>query len=361
MITIGGRMALDRPTYKTIRDRAAATIESRLPGADARTPATDLSVQTHVTAEVASGLYDFGLRIADQILPNTADLDHLATIALDWGIYQKAAAVASGQVSISRTGTETVTVPAGTVFQASGLDYATDSDVSALSATVLLPVTCTTAGLSGNLEDGVPLSLVSPVAGLAARGRASGINGGSDQESGASLLTRLLARMRSAPHGGAATDYVQWATACSGITRAWTYGNSPRPGMVTVLVVADGNDNGPMPSSQQITDVQAYMDQDDTAPVTAEVIVRGPIMIDHDLIIAIAPRNSETEAAVAKAVRAWYRAESEPGQIGARSRLMAAISAADGEVKHRLVWPDTDQFPAKWEMAQVRSIDFQDY
>lgn len=354
-------MSLDRPTYKALLERYIGAIETRLPGADARLPASDLNVTGHVVTEVASGLYDFGLRIADQILPNTADADQLEIIAADWGIYLKPAVAASGTVTLTRTGIGDVPVDAGTIVRCAGQDYRTDGEVTISTAAAEVAIIAVTAGVMGNLDSGLSMSLVSPIAGMATKGVSGEISGGSDQESPASLLDRLLARMRRPPHGGNADDFKAWALCCDGITRAWSYKATPRRGFVTVLVVRDNNLSGPMPTIAEVATVQAYMDRPDIAPVCAEVIVRAPTPVLHDLLIRIYPNTTAVRAAAATAIRAWYRSESEPGQLGALSRLSAAISAAEGEERHRIVMPSSDAVLTAFEMAVIHSITFEDY
>lgn len=354
-------MSLSRPTYKALLERQIATIETRLPGADARLPASDLNVTAHVMSEVASGLYDFGLRIADQILPNTADADQLEIIAADWGIFRKPAVAATGTVTLTRSGTAHVIVPAGTVLQCARQDYMIVAEATVSTATLAVAITAAIAGAAGNQDSGLSMALVSPIAGLAVKGVSSEISGGSDQETTTSLLARLLARMRRPPHGGSADDFERGALDCPGITRAWVYKATPRRGMVTVLVVRDNNEGGPIPVTAEVAEVQAYMDRADISPVCAEVIVRAPTPVLHDLVIQLHPNTAEVRAAAQVAVRAWYRAESVPGQLGALSRLSAAISAAEGEIKHRIVTPAADAVLSAFDMALVNSITFEDY
>ena len=330
-------------------------------GADARLPASDLNVTGHVLAEVASGLYDFGLRIADQILPNSADTDQMEIIAADWGIYRKPATTATGTVTLTRTGAGDVVIEAGTILQCAGADYATDTEVTISTTTLDVAITAVATGLAGDLDAGLSMALVSPIAGLATKGVSGQISGGTDQESPDSLLARLLARMRRPPHGGSADDFQRWALDCPGITRAWVYRAIPRRGVVTVLVVRDNNEAGPIPTDDEVAAVQAYMDRPDVSPVCAEVIVSAPTPVLHHLVIQIAPNTAEVRAAAEAAIRAWYRAESVPGQLGALSRLSSAISAANGETKHRIVAPAADAVLTAFEMALVASVTFEDY
>ncbi|MBX9635643.1 MAG: baseplate J/gp47 family protein [Magnetospirillum sp.] len=354
-------MALDRPDYKTLFDRYAATVETRLTGADARLPGSDLNVSGHVIAETASGLYDFGLRIADQILEDTADEDQLIMIAADWAIYPQLAVAATGMVTLTRTGTGDVPVKAGTIIQCGGQSYITDAEITVSAATAEVAVTAIVVGAAGNLAGGLTMTLAQPIAGLSTRAVSGEISGGTDKESPASLLSRLQARKRRAPHGGNADDFERWAKSVPGVTRAWPYRAIPRRGFVTVLVVRDGNAVGPIPTAGEVADVQAYITRKNVGPIGPEIIVRAPEPVTMDYVIQISPKNAEVEASVLTAMRAWYRAESEPGFLGARSRLSASISAALGEEKHKIVAPAEDPALTLFQMAVVGSVEFEEY
>lgn len=354
-------MSLDRPSYKVLFDRYAATVETRLPGADARLPASDLNVSGHVLAEVSSGLYDFGLRIADQILEDTADEDQLVLIAADWGIYPQQAVPATGTATLTRTGVGNIPVKAGTILQCAGQDYITDAEVTVSAASTQVPVTAVTAGASGNLAAGLTMTLASPVAGIATRAVSGEISGGADKESPSSLLSRLQARKRRPPHGGNADDFVNWAKSVPGVTRAWPYRAIPRRGFVTVLFVRDGNAAGPIPGAGEIAEVLAYITRKNIGPIGPEIIVRAPDPVPMGYVIQLSPNTVEVQAAVLVAMRAWYRAESVPGFLEARSRLSAAISAAVGEEKHRIVSPAEDPALSMFQMAVLGTVEFEDY
>jgi hypothetical protein len=60
-------------------------------------------------------------------------------------------------------------------------------------------------------------------------------------------------------------------------------------------------------------------------------------------------------------MRAWYRTESVPGLLGARSRLSSAISGAIGEEKHKIVSPAEDPALTAFQMAVINSVTFVEY
>ena len=355
-------MPLERDDYQTLLDRVIATIESRLPGADARLPASDLNVQAHVTTEVASGLYDFGLAISRQIIPGMdMDAAELAAYAADWGIVQTQAARATGLVTVTRSGTGDIPVPAGTVLQCANRLYVVTEDVTVSAGIADLPVQAVDPGSAGNVAAALTMTFVSAVAGLAIRAVSAGIDGGTDTESKAALLARLQERMRRPAHGGNPDDFTRWAKSVAGVTRAWTYRATPRRGFTTVLVVKDGNAGGPIPSLEEVQAVQDFIDRPDIGPVCAETIVRAPDPVAVDYLIALSPNTIEVQDSVLAAMRAWYRAESEPGFLGARSRLRAAISAAAGEVAHDILTPVADPALAAFDMAVIGTVTFQDF
>jgi len=354
-------MPLERPSYATIRNRYLATVETRLPGADARLPYSDLDVTGHVLAEAASSLYEFGLRIADQILPNTADADQLEVIAADWSIHRKPAEAAQGSVTVTLIGDPGAVVPAGTRIQIGGRDYATDVAATVTTATAAVAVTALEAGAAGNVEAGASGSLVSPVAGISAKVLAGDIVGGTDPETDGELLARLLLRMRRPPHGGNADDFEGWALDCAGVTRAWVHRGTPRRGIVTVLIVKDGNAGGPIPTAAEVAEVQAYIDRPDIGPVCGECVVRAPDPVVHDLVVQLDPNTPEVRSAALEAIQAFWRSEAAPGATISLSRLSAAISAAAGEVRHRIVAPAADIAHATFEMAVLGAVTFEAY
>lgn len=353
---------LSRDSYAVILGRQIATIESRLTGADARLPASDLNVQAHVVTEVASGLYDFGIKISKQIIPSL-DMDEaeLAAYAADWGIRQNLATPAAGSVTVTRSGSGDIPVKAGVILQCSGLTYSVTEDVTVSTATAEIPVLAVEAGAAGNLEAGLTVTFISAVAGLAIRAASAGISGGTDKESKAALLSRLQERMQRPAHGGNPDDFKMWSKAVSGVTRAWPYRATPRRGFTTVLVVKDGNSGGPIPSADEIQAVQDYIDRDDIGPICGETIVRYPDPVTMDYQIQLSPNTAEVQAAVWAAMRAWFRAEAAPGFLEARSRLSAAISAAAGEEAHKILTPVEDPVLTAFQMAVLGDVTFQDY
>ena len=158
-------MAFNRPSLKTLLQRIRTDIESRLEGADAFLRRSVEGVLALVLTGASHGLHGHIAWVADQIMPDTADLKYLKRWAGLWGIFQKDAVKAVGPVKF--TGTNSTVIPAGTDVQRSdGEIFKTDAEVTIAGGEADADVTAVMAGANGNTEDGATLSLVSPIAGI---------------------------------------------------------------------------------------------------------------------------------------------------------------------------------------------------
>src|SRR4029077_19696830 len=95
------------------------------------------------------------------------------------------------------------------------------------------------------------------------------IDGGTDTETDEQLRSRILHRIRNPPMGGAIADYVTWALAVPGVTRAWA---APEQGVgtITVRFLMDdlrADDDG-WPTSNDLQIVDDYIDK--MRPVTVK-------------------------------------------------------------------------------------------
>ena len=96
------------------------------------------------------------------------------------------------------------------------------------------------AGSASSLEAGLPLSLTAAVPGLnGTSATVVSLTGGADHETIDELRARVLARIQMPPMGGDADDYVAWAKAVAGVTRAWCAPNEMGPGTVTLRIMYD--------------------------------------------------------------------------------------------------------------------------
>jgi len=139
----------------------------------------------------------------------------------------------------------------------------------------------TSAGAAGNLATGTTLRWVSPVAGLGAYVTLStGLSGGYDVESDLALLVRLLAWLRSPPHGGTCADIRRWAEESTdsdgrslGIGRCYMFKWRNGLGSSDAVITQAGSGSARDPGSTKAAKVQTYID-DRRIPSDAIRVVR---------------------------------------------------------------------------------------
>lgn len=332
-------MPFQRPDLKTIVERMQGDAHAAL-GLPARLRRGVLDVVSKVWAGAVHGLYGYGSYISRQILPWSADSEHLERHAGWRGIRRKKGTASRGQAVFS--GQDGAVFPAGVRMLAGEMELQVLSSGVVDGGSVTVDVQAQQIGPESNLPEGTPVSLMSPVAGIYPDGLlAAGLTGGSDVESDASLLSRLECRVQNPPAGGCPTDYTDWAMSREkhgvDVTRVWTSPREMGRGTVTVRFMTDGVGNG-IPVSQAVADVAAYIDT--VRPATADVFVVAPVPVP--LTVQIAGLNPATLAA-RQAVEAGLvdliRRESAPGGTLLVSHIREAISLAVGEYDHELVSP----------------------
>lgn len=310
---------------------------------------SDAEVYARVFAGALHGLYAYADWIAKQIVWDTCDIDTLERIASMWlTVPRKAAAVATGSTTFVVTGV--VVVPSGTVVRAfDGAQYETTAD----SVAGVAPVQALVAGAAGNRPAGQPLSLISPVPGAQTQSIAGELSGGADQEDPEALRARLIARVKTPPDGGSATDYVAWALEVAGVTRAWCAPLELGAGTVTVRFVRDNDVGGIIPDAGEVATVLAYING--VKPVTADVYVVAPVAdpVAYQIsgVFTVAAK-----AAIEVELRDLHLREAAPGVTFLLSHINEAISIAAGETDHALVAPVANVVPAVGHMPTFGSI-----
>lgn len=346
-------MPYQRPTLPDLIDATETDIEARLPNADARLRSSNLNVLARVLAGGEDGLYDFIDWASKQILVDTAEAEMLDRHASVWGITRTPAAFAQGNVTIS--GTNGTVIPAGTrLRRADEVTYATDVEATIASGTSTVAVTSETAAAAGNASAAAAVSLISPIGGATTQAAvaAGGLTGGADAETDAALRTRILARIQQPPHGGAGFDYVKWALAFPGVTRAWVYPQELGVGTVTVRFMMDDTYADGIPLSADVDALQAYLD--DLRPVTADLTVVAPVAVPLNIAaLTITPSTATVQEAIEAEVADLILREAEPGATILISHLREAISIAAGETDHALTDPSADITHATGEIATV--------
>lgn len=190
-----------------------------------------------------------------------------------------------------------------------------------------------------NLADSSALKLVSPVVGVdAAFTAASGVSGGADVEADTDASYRLQQRLAAEPMGGSPADYARWALAVPGITRAWGVRNPAGPTSAGVIIMADGNTGGGLPTLGQRDQVLDYIrDPKRGPPDELFIIIPTPVVINW--VIHLSPDTSAIRTAVEAGLKDLFFREANPGGSIPHSHATEVISSVVGEYNHTISTP----------------------
>ncbi|UGY13732.1 baseplate J/gp47 family protein [Bradyrhizobium septentrionale] len=300
--------------------------------------------------------------LAKQLMPDTAEQEWLDRHGQIWLVNadgskgRKAATYAQGQVQF--TGGTGIVIPIGALMTGgNGVQYQTitageiGADGFGSATAVSL-----TAGRVGNLPDGDVMSLSQTVPGIDTAILFGDMAGGFDTETDDQLRERILFRIQNPPMGGDLADYVAWATAVPGVTRAWA-ACEIGPGTMTVRFLMDDTypDNHGLPQPADVDTVSDYIDS--KRPVTVkDCFVMAPILSFYDITISSLTNDDPTvRARIEQSITDMEFKRSKPGQTMYRSWVDEAISQAVGEETHELDF-ETTVMPAPAYMPTLGTV-----
>lgn len=349
-------MPFNRPPLDLLIARSAASMQSRLPGTDAVLRRSLTGIVARMSAGTEHGLYGYLDWLARQLMPDTAEEEHLERWSSIWGVSRKVAGRASGDVSI--TGTPGAVLPEGTIcLRSDAVRYAVVSDATVgEDGTGTAFLSAVDAGTAGNAPIGTVLALASPVSGLDSRVQAAdGLTGGTDEETDESLKSRLLATIQRTPMGGTQADYEQWALEVPGVTRAFVTQEMGR-GTVTVRFMMDGTYPDGVPKDGDRQAVAAHIET--VRPVTADVYVVLPVADPLNLRLRITPDTAAIRLAAEANLWAAVRRDAVPGGTIFLSRLHEALSLTEKEEDHVILSPTANVTPETGHIVVPGSIEW---
>lgn len=326
------------PGLRTLREQNRDYLLANLTGADAVPPNSRLRVLSDANAALAHGAYEYLDFLADQLLPDTAETEYLDRHGRIWVGGRKPATFAAGTISV--TGINGTLVPAGARWIANGIEFEATAQATVSDAATPVSIRALTPGADGNLVAGSSIPAVSAISGVDSSATVVLVSGGIGVESDDSLRDRVLTRIQRPPQGGAASDYVAWARAVPGVTRAWA-SQEAGLGTVTVRVMMDDDRTGGIPN------------QDDLDAVANYIAVRRPITVSDVYVVAPIPQpisfkitgltrsNNATIAAIEASEKTMFRQRGTPGGTLYRSWVDEAVSRAAGEDHHELQFETT--------------------
>lgn len=245
-------MPYKHPTLTDLRGQVQSDIQSELPKTGGLLRFSNLKITGDVQAGLSYGHYGYLDWIAQQSTPFTATDEYLDAWAALVSVYRKPATAAKSPTA-KATGTGG-TVPAGAIAnRKDGIQYTLDNGftigadgtaLTAVTAVLLSPLDDPTAGGAlGNAPAGTVLTLDKSYSGVDSQiTLVDPATGGINVEKDDPLRTRMLLEFQALPQGGSETDYVNWALAVPGVTRAWCVRRLMGVGTVGVYIMCDGDD-----------------------------------------------------------------------------------------------------------------------
>lgn len=338
-------MPFARPTLTALRALAQADLAAALPGTDPLLSVSNLGIMADLLAEGFHAEYAYLDFIARQAVPFTAVDEAFEGWAALKNILRKPAVAAVIEATFAAT--PLTVLPAGTPLgRGDGVAYTTLADAVASGGGVLVvQARANLAGAAGSIAAGTAVVIGQAVAGITSSGVAVQVTPGVDVEAFEAFRTRVLAAYAAPPQGGAVADYIEWATAVPGVTRAWCAPLGQGPGTVVVYVMLDvaqaafggfpQGTNGV--ASAETRDVAATGDQLTVAdaiyplrPVTALVYAVAPQANTVTFTINLVGASVAVRAAVEAAIAAVFLAYGAPGGVVNNSTIEAAISVISG-------------------------------
>jgi uncharacterized phage protein gp47/JayE len=318
-------MPFQRKTLSTLLSEVAADISSSLQGADALLRFAVLKIVGKVQAAMCNLQFGYLDWIARQAVPFTAEDEYLIGWAALKGVYQKEESKA--QLTAQFPGAAGKVLSSGTpIARGDGVTYTTSTTGTVDgSGNVSVTIIADVAGSAGNADAGTAVSLSVAVDGIQQGGTVTGtVASGADIEDNDDLRSRMLDAYQNPPQGGDSADYVQWALAVAGVTRAWCAPNGFGAGTVVVYTMWDSaevahngfpqgtdgvsqNDKGPggtprgvVASGDQLVVADSIVTKQ---PVTALVYSCAPIANNLTITLSgLTSATTATRAAIASAI-----------------------------------------------------------
>lgn len=341
------------PSFAEIRARQLR--DARNLDATAPTDAdSDLYIRASCTASAVDGLYAYQHWQTRQILPDTADPEYLEQHCALRGITRKAPTCSTGTMTLS--GQAGALVPAGTEGRDDdGELYLTTASAilagEGAAATAQVPCRAQKAGALPDRR-GARITLVSAPSGVQATGLLD-LDGGTDAETDAALLDRLLDYMRTPPAGGTAADYRRWAREVPGVADAQVYPLRQGPG--TVDVVITGQDG--IPGADVVAAAQAHIDAE--RPLGCQATVYAPVPLPVHMSLALRVSGDATLLTLRGPVLAALEAQFallRPGDALVLARCIAAVAGLEGVADVAVLQPAANPAPTALQWCRLGEL-----
>lgn len=304
-------------------------------------------------ADATAALTHLTLRYIDwlalQFLPDTAETEWIDRHGEIWlsnadnTFGRKNATLAEGTATV--TGVPGTFIPAATQLDSGEVTYETLLEAEIGTVATTISIRALTPGVTGNLDNGTPLHFVNTMANVDDPAFVSKLTGGTDDETDEELRLRVLQRIRETPMGGDAQDYVRWALAVPGVTRAWCYPLEMGIGTVSIRFMMDDlrkDDNLGFPLPEDVTAVEAYVNTQRPVAVKDIFIVAPLKQFMQVIIVDLVPDTPGVREEIEDSLKRMLIEVAAPGQTIYSVWKSYAVMGTSDVVSFRL-YNDVDE------------------
>lgn len=339
---------------------------------------TATSVIASGTILTVSGVGNFLSTAAATISAQTINIDDLtragttvtAKTTSDHMLSNGVSVTVAGAVNAEYNTTALITVTAADEFQYEIIgsppnEIGTSATASFTTASV--PVESEDFGAAVNLDAGTQLTLQSPIVGVddTLTVDFGAVGGGTDQETEASLRSRMLDRIQNPVAHFNVAAITEKAKEVAGVTRVFVQEVTPAIGQVTIYFMRDNDDN-PIPTGSEVTTVKDNILTIKPANTAdSDVIVLSPTGVTVDFIFsALTPNTSTMQAAIDANLQQFFDERTSVGvnvdEDAYRSAIFNTVDTVTGDVVQTftLSAPVGDVAIAAGELGVLGAVSF---
>lgn len=251
------------------------------------------------------------------------------------GVIRKAATYATGQITVTGTGT----VTKGDLFETpNGVQFASTETVD-ITDSGTVNVKAVQAGNVGVVGSGTITQMPVTLAGISSCTNAEPTHDGYDAESDEALIERYYIALRTPPSSGNKYSYQNWTLEVEGVGAAEVFPLGHGENTVDVVII----DSEMQPASEQlVASVQLYIDPgslgkgEGAAPMGAHCYVSAAEALNIDVTakLRISGTQSETESAVEDAIKKYLASIAFTGENVSYAQIGNAILDTAGVIDY---------------------------
>ena len=318
----------------------------------------DLAARLYAVAAQVYSLYVQAEWLGRQVLPQTAEGEHLDRHAQLRGIARKEAAPAEGVIRFAagETADTARVIPVGTVCMTAGRVRFETTEEGAIppgELTAEVPVLAAEAGSAGNVAAGSVVVMAVAPAGVASCTNPEPCTGGADREGDDSLRARVMDSFRRLPNGANAAFYQREALSFPQIVAASVI---PRPrGIGTVDVIAATRAGAP--DEGLLAQLNDYFQA--RREIAVDVQVKAPTPREVAVSVQVAPAQGysmeEAKAGAKAAVESWFDG-TRLGQSVLRAELSGRVFSVPAVGNCTVTAPQADVVLQPQELPRLSGV-----